>query len=136
MSLNFTPLKTRPMIECMSLPVSGDRISPTSSCTSRIAPLKLSSPLSTEPPTHSHIRERLDGQRFAEKSNIRLYCCESRHVPQDGSILPVILCRECGQFQAIRGFHYINPIFPYALSSMIEFYTNLNACRNRISVQF
>ena len=44
------------LVACGSVYLSGIKSTPTSSFASRIAPNKLSSPFTTEPPTHSHIK--------------------------------------------------------------------------------
>ena len=76
-------------------PFSGIKSTPTSSFASRIAPCKLSSPFTTEPPTHSHIKGYVG--LFAERCEIRysplelrIQTCTTRWYPSIGNCSPLI----------------------------------------------
>ena len=75
-------------------PFSGDKSTPTSSFASLIAPCKLSSPFTTEPPTHSRIRGCVG--LFAERCEIRysplelrIHTCTTKWYPSIGSCSPL-----------------------------------------------
>ena len=75
-------------------PFSGIKSTPTSSFASRIAPNKLSSPFTTEPPTHSHIKGYVG--LFAERCEIRysplelrIQTCTTRWYLSIGSCSPL-----------------------------------------------
>ena len=75
-------------------PFSGIKSTPTSSFASRIAPNKLSSPFTTEPPTHYHIKGYVG--LFAERCEIRysplelrIQTCTTRWYPSIGSCSPL-----------------------------------------------
>ena len=77
-------------------PFSGIKSTPTSSFASRIAPNKLSSPFTTEPPTHYHIKGYVG--LFAERCEIRysplelrIQTCTTRWYPSIGKVVNKIV---------------------------------------------